>query len=78
MEQGGEGETECFHPLVHSPNVHSVQDWVMPKAGAWNAIKVSHVGAGTQVLCPTFVAFQAHQQGASLYVEWPGIQQLSL
>lgn len=33
-----------FHPiLMGSPNAHVSQDWVRPKAGAWNSAQVSHV-----------------------------------
>lgn len=39
-----EGERENFHPLVHSPNVHSSRGWAKPKLGVRSFIQVSHRG----------------------------------
>lgn len=44
--------TDTLHLLVSSLNGHNSQDWVRPKPGAHNTMRVSHGVAGAQGLRP--------------------------
>lgn len=72
-------ERENFlHALTHSPNGCGSYIWASLQLGARNFLWMSHMGANTQALEPSTIAFPSHIQETGWNMEQSGLQQVAI